>query len=45
MLAAGASAAGLFAHGVYRDNAFVSAGWSGNDLVTGIQRTSSLRWT
>jgi hypothetical protein len=34
ILAAVASAVGLLAGGVYRDNAFVAAGWHGNDLVT-----------
>lgn len=29
-----ASAGGLFIDGIYRDNAFVTAAWRGNDLVT-----------
>lgn len=33
-LAAAAAAAGLAVDGLYRDNAFVSAGWRGNDWVT-----------
>jgi hypothetical protein len=34
VLAGLASLAGLFPVGLYRDNAFVVAGWHGNDLVT-----------
>lgn len=34
LLMAGASAVGLLAAGVYRDNALVASGWRGNDLVT-----------
>lgn len=33
-LAAAAAAAGLAVDGLYRDNAFVAAGWRGNDWVT-----------
>lgn len=33
-LAAAAAAAGLAVDGIYRDNAFVSAGWRGNDWIT-----------
>jgi len=34
ILALVASAGGLFLDGPYRDNALVTAGWFGNDLVT-----------
>jgi hypothetical protein len=34
VLALVASAGGLFISGLYRDNSFVTAAWSGNDLVT-----------
>jgi hypothetical protein len=34
ILATAASAGGLFLEGLYRDNAFVTALWGGNDLVT-----------
>lgn len=34
VLAAGSSAVGLAAERLYRDDAFVTAGWLGNDLVT-----------
>ncbi|MFW6181885.1 MAG: hypothetical protein ACOC8N_09060 [Spirochaetota bacterium] len=34
LLAAAAAAGGLFIHGLYRDNPFVTAIWWGNDLVT-----------
>ena len=34
VLAAIASAGGLFLNGLYRDNAFVTAAWQANDLIT-----------
>lgn len=34
ILAAIASAGGLFLNGLYRDNAFVTAAWQANDLIT-----------
>ena len=34
LLAIAASTGGLFLHGLYRDNLFVTSAWKGNDLVT-----------
>jgi hypothetical protein len=34
ILAAIASAGGLFLDGLYRDNLFVTSAWKGNDLIT-----------
>jgi hypothetical protein len=45
VLMAGASGLGLFVDGLYRDNALVTAGWLGNDLVTLLLVVPTLAFT